>query len=172
MKDGDENAFTEIYYRYWKLLFSVAGNKLENLTDAEEAVQDVFADLWKRRLDINITHSLKAFLAGAVKFRIYSIMADCQRRKNNLRSLYRKNPSVSLSAEEAYNLKHLEEQLIKASTNLPDRCRLVYQLSREAGYSNKQIAQTLRISEKTVETQITRALKYLRTALHGIMSIF
>ena len=125
MKDGDENAFTEIYYRYWKLLFSVAGNKLENLTDAEEAVQDVFADLWKRRLDINITHSLKAFLAGAVKFRIYSIMADCQRRKNTLRSLYRKNPSVSLSAEEAYNLKLLEEQLIKAATKLPDRCRLV-----------------------------------------------
>ncbi|QEC73898.1 sigma-70 family RNA polymerase sigma factor [Arachidicoccus ginsenosidivorans] len=69
------------------------------------------------------------------------------------------------SVEEAYRLKILQEEILQAANQLPDKCRLIYKLSRENGYSNKKIASVLSLSEKTVENQITRALHFLRKKL-------
>ena len=166
---GNEHAFTEIYHRYWKLLFSVAANKLYNLADAEEVVQDVFADLWKRRSSIHIHQSLKSYLAAAVKFQVYSLMNKKYRQRQYEESLQQHATAIS-HIEEQYDLKVLQEQLQQTTAGLPERCRLVYELSREAGLSNKEIAQSLDISEKTVENQMTRALKHLRTSLKSFFS--
>lgn len=172
LKAGDECAFNEIYRRYWKLLFSVAGNKLNNLSDAEEAVEDIFVDLWKRRDSINITHSLKSFLAGAIRFRVYTILAGYYRQRVQKELLtYKSINTMEPSVEEAQHFNYLQNQILLAVTKLPERCRLVYQLSRDEGYSNKQIAHTLKISEKTVETQITRALRQLRIAVQNFMTL-
>ena len=54
LKEGNEAAFTEIYRRFWKLLFSVAANKLNDPEDAKELVQDVFTNLWKRRAELTM----------------------------------------------------------------------------------------------------------------------
>jgi len=166
---GNEYAFTEIYHRYWKLLFSVAANKLNNLADAEEVVQDVFADLWRRRSSINIHQSLKSYLAAAVKFQVYSLIYK-RYRQRHFEEMLQQNASTISHVEEQYNLKVLQEQLQQTTAQLPERCRLVYELSREAGLSNKEIAQSLNISEKTVENQMTKALKHLRTSLKSFFS--
>lgn len=172
VKKNDVQAFEQIYHRYWKLLFSIAHAKLEDLSDAEEAVQDIFADLWRRRNQIDITTSLKSYLAGAVKYRVYTMLAARHRLRENQASLLHQNLNeYELPADEIYRLKVIREQLTAASMELPERCRLVYQLSRESGYSNKRIAYELRISEKTVETQITRALRHLRAVLQGLLSV-
>jgi len=164
MAQGNETAFTEIYHQYWKLLFSVAANKLNNLADAEEVVQDVFADLWKRRAEIDIRQSLKSYLAAAVKFQVYSLLYKRHRQRAFEQSL-QQDTSATSHVEEQYNLKVLQEKLQQTAAQLPERCRLVYELSRDAGLSNKEIAQSLDISEKTVENQMTKALKSLRTSL-------
>jgi RNA polymerase sigma-70 factor (family 1) len=166
---GDELAFTEIYHQYWKLLFSVASNKLENLADAEEVAQEVFADLWKRREEINIRQSLKSYLAAAVKFQVYSLL-DKKYRQRQREQTMQQHISTTSPIEEQYDLKVLQEQLQQTAALLPERCKLVYELSREAGLSNKEIAQTLDISEKTVENQMTKALKHLRTSLKSLFS--
>jgi RNA polymerase sigma-70 factor (ECF subfamily) len=166
---GNELAFTEIYHQYWKLLFSVAANKLNNLADAEEVVQDVFADLWKRRAEINIRQSLKSYLAAAVKFQVYSLIYKRQRQRRYEEGLQQQDTAF-LQVEEQYELKALQEKLQQTTAQLPERCKLVYELSREAGLSNKEIAQSLDISEKTVENQITRALKHLRASLKSFFS--
>ena len=169
MAQGDELAFTEIYHQYWKLLFSVAANKLDNLAEAEEVVQDVFADLWKRRAEIDIRQSLKSYLAAAVKFQVYSLLYKRHRQRHHEKILQQNSSSTS-HVEEQYDLKTLQEQLKQTTAQLPERCRLVYELSREAGLSNKEIAQSLDISEKTVENQMTKALKVLRTSLKSFFS--
>lgn len=172
LKKDDVQAFEQIYHRYWKLMFSIAISKLNDLSDAEEVVQDIFADLWKRRDVIEITTSLKSYLAGAVKFQVYTTLAVRYRLKQKKEALAQNtNEQHEIPADEIYRLKVIREQLTAASNELPERCRLIYHLSREAGYSNKQIAYELHISEKTVETQITRALKHLRAVLQGIMSL-
>lgn len=173
LEKNDVQAFEEIYHRYWKLMVSIAMNKLNDLQDTEEVVQDVFTDIWKRRATIEITTSLKSFLAGAIKFKVYTVLAARYRMKKKKEALAGNAVEAhDISADEIYRLKLLQEQLTTASNELPERCRLIYHLSRESGYSNKKIAYELHISEKTVETQITRALKHLRSALQGMLSLF
>jgi len=170
LREADEDAFNEIYRRYWKLLFSVALSKLEDYGDAELVVQDVFTDLWNRRATIEITYALKSYLAGAVKFRVYSTLAARQKLLKKKATLAnRSSVSMEHSVEDIYRFKVLQEQIISASNQLPERCRLIYKLSRESGYSNKTIAAKLCISEKTVENQITRALHHLRTVVQSIL---
>lgn len=169
MAQGDDLAFTEIYHQYWKLLFSVAANKLNNLADAEEVVQDVFADLWKRRQEIDIRQSLKSYLAAAVKFQVYSLLYKRHRQRHHEKLLQQHTSHLS-HVEEQFDLKALQEQLQQTTAQLPERCKLVYELSRDAGLSNKEIAQSLEISEKTVENQMTKALKHLRTSLKFFFS--
>lgn len=170
---GNELAFTQIYRQYWKLLFSVAANKLNNLAEAEEVVQDVFADLWKRREEINIRQSLKSYLAAAVKFQVYSLLHKKYRQRQHEQTMQQHTSTSSYSVnavEEQYDLRMLQAKLQQTTAQLPERCRLVYELSRETGLSNKEIAKSLNISEKTVENQMTKALKHLRTSLKSFFS--
>lgn len=162
LREDSEAAFTQIYYQYWKLLFAVAASKLDNVTDAEEIVQEVFADLWRRRRDIHIEQSLKAYLATAVKFQVYTMLAKKHREATRQEGSPAPD-SWAMAPDEAFRQKELQAQLYQLTQELPDKCRLVYQLSREAGLSNKEIAAKLDISEKTVENQMTKALKRLRT---------
>ena len=167
LQNGDETAFTEIYKRYWKLLFAIAANKTGVLADAEEIVQEIFADLWKRREVISIRHSLKSFLAGAAKFQVY-IYFDKQNRQ---RICQQEAIHGDSQVDPSYDYKALEEEVHQATAQLPERCRLVYELSRNAGLSHKEIARTLNISEKTVENHITKALKHLHAALRSLLSL-
>lgn len=164
LREGNEKAFTEIYYLYWKLMFYVASNKLNSPHDAEEVVQEVFADLWRRRSEVRIDVSLKAFLAAAVKFQVYTLMAKRHRETEKKALLEQVRISPTLPDEQLH-YKGLYEQFYDITQQLPEKCRLVYRLSREEGLSNKEIAGKLSISEKTVESQMTKALKKLRAGL-------
>lgn len=168
LRENSEAAFTAIYHQYWRLLFSVAANKLDNTTDAEEIVQEVFADLWRRREGITIELSLKSYLAAAVKFQVYSFMAK-KAREAQRQAAFPVEETTALSPEEQLYRKELQQQLYDITLQLPDKCRLVYQMSREEGLSNKQIAEQLSISEKTVESQITKALRRLRSGFRSLL---
>lgn len=171
IKTGDCIAFTEVYNRYWKLLFSIAANKLTCLADAEELVQEVFADLWKRRETLEIERSIKSYLSGAVKFQVYSALSKQYRARKNKQMLVFSEKTF-LTPKEQLDLKMLEQHLYNSANELPDRCRLIYKLSRETGWSNEAIASHLDISPKTVEAQLTKALKHLKTSLRAFFSFF
>jgi RNA polymerase sigma-70 factor (ECF subfamily) len=168
LKKSDEIAFTELYNRYWKLLFSVASNKTGSLTDAEEIVQDVFTDLWKRRATVEIRLSIKSYLAAAIKFQVYSLLAKRQREQKALEF------SVSqkvFTPEQELDFKNLQISLCENIASLPEKCQLIYLLKQE-GLSNKEIAKSLDISIKTVEGQVTTALRRLRTGMDYLFLIF
>lgn len=171
ISENDERAFTELYNRYWKLIFSVAINKLDDEEEAQEVVQEVFADVWKRREEIEIKHSVRSFLAGAARFQIYTIM-----RRNYKMKIVGMDSASSLSNEvsltEAYNAKLLKEQIESAVQTLPEACRLVFKLSRNEGKKNREIAELLNISEKTVENHMTKALKRLRLSIKSFFLLF
>jgi RNA polymerase sigma-70 factor (ECF subfamily) len=162
LQDGDAEAFTEIYIRYWKLLFYVSSKRLNNYTEAEETVQNIFTDLWARRTSINIHTSLKYYLATAVQYQVMNFLA----KKQILNSLEQteNKPSTNV-ADQALTFHELQQQIMELVRALPEKCRLVYHLSREKGLSNKNIASNLGISEKTVENQITKALARIRAGL-------
>ncbi|HEY0668864.1 MAG TPA: RNA polymerase sigma-70 factor [Sphingobacteriaceae bacterium] len=168
---GDESAFTEIYTRYWRRLFTLAANKIHNLEEAEEIVQDIFISLWSRRQLLTVEKSLHGYLATAVKYRVIT--------KLN-RSFHAQKYAVSLnqedlldhSTEQWIEFEELRTRLNKLVSTLPEKCRLVYTLSKEEGHSQKKIATDLKISEKTVEAHLARAMRSLRAGLTHLLMFF
>lgn len=164
LKRDDKEAFTEIYNRYWKKLLLVARNKLERLEDAEEIVQDIFVNLWNRRQEIHISTSLHSYLAVSVKYRVIKTLDKYFNKQNYINNLVASN-FVDDSTQERLRFNELFGQLNHYVSDLPEKCRLVFRLSRDLGYSQKQIAEELQISEKTVEAHMGKAIKTLRAKL-------
>ncbi len=165
LNKGNQAAFTEIYNRYWKKLFTIATGKLNNLTEAEELVQDIFLDLWNRREHIAIHSSLSAYLAVAAKYKILDQLA-----KRAQRTKYRQYATHAVtiadsSTQHWLDCEELKERLNRSVATLPEKCRLVFDLSRNKGLTQKQIASEMGIAEKTVEAHLGKALRKLRISL-------
>lgn len=161
----DRQAFTEIYNRYWKKLFTIAANKIADLDDAEEIVQDIFVSLWRRRADLDISGTLSPYLAVSVKYRVIKVL---NKRYHQQRYTDYNRVHISIadnSTEQWLEFEELKDRLLLFVAELPEKCRLAYRLSRDAGYSQKRIAEEMGISEKTVEAHLSKALKTLRTRL-------
>lgn len=171
-RDDDRAAFTELYHRYWKRLFVVAANKLNDQAIAEELVQDILADLWYRRKQINITTTLSAYLSVALKYKIIDYMARLNHRLKYEAYAALNNSLEDDVTQDWLGFEELKDRLSKLVNALPEKCRIVYQLSREQGYSQKQIARKLGIAEKTVESHLAKALKNLRTKLSSFLFVF
>jgi RNA polymerase sigma-70 factor, Bacteroides expansion family 1 len=168
LKGDDELAFTELYNRYWKKLFIVAANRLTHLEDAEEIVQDLFATLWHRRHTLDLTSELAHYLTVSVKYRVIKLLDKYHNQRRYINAIL-SNDKVDNSTQEQLAFDELREELAAYVNQLPEKCRLVFRLSREDGYSQKQIAETLQISEKTVEAHLGKAFKTLRAKLASFM---
>lgn len=168
LKGDDELAFTELYNRYWKKLFIVAANRLTHLEDAEEIVQDLFATLWHRRHTLDLTSELAHYLTVSVKYRVIKLLDKYYNQRRYINAIL-SNDKVDNSTQEQLAFDELREELAAYVNQLPEKCRLVFRLSREDGYSQKQIAETLQISEKTVEAHLGKAFKTLRAKLASFM---
>ena len=165
LKQSNSSAFTEIYNRYWDKLYVVASNKLDDLYTAEEIVQDIFLDIWRRRETLPCAENIGGYLAVALKYKIINIR---QRRIIEQRYI---DESKVLGIQQIYMLENylqfdeLKNRLDDLVAQLPEKCQLIYKLSREEGLPQKRIAEKLGIAEKTVEAHLTRALKAIRSKI-------
>lgn len=171
LRQGDEEAFAAIYDRYWMRLFSVATNQLDNAAEAEELVQDLFTDLWSRRVQLDI-RSLNSYLSVALNYKVINMLARRNRRRRFEHSLTGQPMQHENAAEQWLSLEELQHKLAARVAALPQQCRLVFTLSRDEGLTRAQIAGKLGIAEKTVESHITKALRALRAAIGLFFSIF
>ncbi len=169
VKLGDHEAFTEIYNRYWKSLLTVAANKTGDMDEAEEIVQDIFVSIWNRRTKLEIKTSLKSYLAVSVNYQVMKVLANQSIREDCGKESTAHTIFHDYSAQYWLEFEELQEQLSELVAMLPEKCRLVFRLSRDSGYSQKEIASELGISEKTVEVHLGKALKTLRNGLNYFM---
>ncbi|HLZ89633.1 MAG TPA: RNA polymerase sigma-70 factor [Puia sp.] len=165
LKSDNEAAFTEIYHRYWQRLFIVAMHRLANTEEARELVQDIFCNLWKRRHSLQIDYSLNTYLSAAVKYEVINRLAQKGRQQRFRSKLSREWLEASKDTENQLQFNELQDQLAALVQTLPEKCRIIFQLSREKGYSQKRIAAELGIAEKTVEAHLANALRKIRTGL-------
>jgi RNA polymerase sigma-70 factor (family 1) len=157
---GDTRAFEVLYRRYFAKLYGTAYKRLQDKALAEEVVQELFVSLWERRQSLAIK-DVSAYLFSSIK---YLIIANI--KKNNLlESLNTTDIDLAVDNTREYlSFDELHQSYQQALKNIPYRCREVFLLKR-SGLSHKEISEKLDISEKTVENQMTKALKILKEAL-------
>lgn len=170
VRNGDRDAFTEIYNRYWKLLFNTAYNVNRNREDSLDVCQSIFLWFWENRSEVKVATSLKAYLQTAVKYKIANLIRNGKVRE----SLFDDLAKIDLQTYNANELeiKELKCLIAQLCDELPAKCREVFLLSREEHLKHKEIAERLGIAEKTVDDHITRALHKLKTPLSKLASIF
>lgn len=160
MQGGDERVLIEIYDRYWDKLLAVAFNRLGNQEEAEECVQDVFYKLWRLRHDFSLSKlELANYLSRAIRNQSFNILERHHRER--LRSAhYDPVKDINLlSPERQLMIRELQQQIDHSIKALPPQCQLVFKLSRQEGFTNKEIAEKLNLSENTVKSHLKKANK-------------
>ena len=164
LREGDQTAFNELYYRYWKKLYNIIYGKLKSSESSEELVQDLFISLWLKREQLVIHTSFSAYISMAARYLAMKKMQADKVHYTYLNNLDTQELQEN-STERVVFLSNLQESFEKEVTNLPDKCRQVFMLSRKDNLSTREIASRLQISEKTVENQIGKALRIMRLRL-------
>lgn len=167
LKEERVAAFEEIYNRYWNKLYSAAYKRVQSREVSEELVQDLFTSLWVNRKTISVHTSLAGYLFTSVRYLVLNHV-----QKELVRSSYKsslKPGRTDNSTEETVMLNDLVLNLNAAVEQLPVKCKSIFELSRKEYKSNKEIAAELGISEKTVENQLTKALRRLRLGLNSLL---
>jgi len=165
LKKGDKLIFEEIYREYYIPLCYYCLRYTENFEDSEEIVQELFLKLWEKHEELEINSSLNAYLYRAIQNYALNFLSK-EKTKDKYIVLNDKQPYDTF---ENGLVKLEEEELRKilklAILKLPEKRRRIFELSRFDGYKYRKIANQLSISVKTVENQMTKALKYLRVVL-------
>jgi RNA polymerase sigma-70 factor (ECF subfamily) len=166
---ADEQVFEKLFVDWYGPLHAYACSVLKDKSLAGEAVQAVFSHLWERREQLRIQASLKAYLYGSVYHECMSwLRREKIRRKYRSGLLMRLGKEAGRSAENAFDKAEageLEQRFQRALDELPGQCKAIFQLSRFSDLTYREIAEQLGISVKTVEAQMSKALKLLRVKL-------
>ena len=163
LKQDDENAFDEMYERYFIPLLNTAFKRLQSKEDALEIVQDLFVQLYFKRKQIEHTHNLGGYLQMMLRNKIIDRFREQLVRKKHIYQIQQMKAETEPNAPEvSMDVKMLEQKIHAVIEQLPDKCREVFLLSRFDNLSHQAIAQKLNISVSTVEKHIVKALKIVR----------
>jgi len=165
LQEGDSNAYTVIYHRYFDLLYLHASKKLKDYDEAKDLIQEIFVYLWNNRRKLNINTSLKSYLYVAVRNKVLdyiSHQAVAYRYADSLQSFINKGHCITdYLIREKQLITIIDEEIAL----LPYKMRVIFELSRKQNLSHKEIAELLSISELTVKKQVANAIKILKSKL-------
>lgn len=163
-------AFEILYDRYWEKLLIHTRHMLGSEHEAEEAVQNVFMKIWKSRQKIDIRNTFYTYISTCVKYEIMAMLIRQKRQREADASRWFAGTDAEQhnNTQELMDYESTRKQLEATVLQLPEKCQLVFRLSREKGLSEKEIAVQMAISGKTVQAHMTKALKILRSNLHQV----
>lgn len=164
LQKDSEQAIVLIFKRYYNYLCKVVYKIIPDYTLVEDLTQEVFFELWRKKEQLSVTASLKAYIRRAAVNKSLNYIRD-QKIKFADEEHYPVVKSKEPSATQKLEADELQVRIDEAIDRLPERCRVIFVLSRFEYMSYSEIANSLDISVKTVENQISKALKLLRVAL-------
>lgn len=171
LKDGDQTSFQKLYSTYAPKLFGFSRKYLNSTQDAEEIVQEVFIRIWEKRQNIDENQSFSSYVIQAAKHRIYNGFRKRVNEQAYLDFLIYTDESARDFTQMDVEYQEIKKKAEVAIESMPPRRQEIFRLSREAGLKNKEIANKLQISIKTVENQMGQALKFLREELSDYQMI-
>ncbi|RIH65425.1 RNA polymerase sigma-70 factor [Mariniphaga sediminis] len=164
IKSGDKQAFRLLFDEHYSSLCLYANSLVNNLELSQDIVSDCFVRIWERKNDIGIESSIKHYLLFSVRNAIYSYLRSPESRKTDINTIIDKLENTPI---EEYNLETDESilRVYKLIEELPEQRRKILELATFKGKSYKEISEVLGISVNTVNTQMTRAYRFLRDRL-------
>jgi len=172
LKKDDMKAFDIIYKKYSRRLYGFVFRYIKQEADTEEIVQDVFIKIWKCRNKMDVYSSFESFLftiAHNATVNLLKKRATEQKYVEHVKSLQIINESYELTDEIHY--KELMQKFQGLVNELSPRQKEIFQLSREDGLSNKEIADKLGISIQTVKNHLVTTLSFLKSKLDNNLLI-
>jgi RNA polymerase sigma-70 factor, ECF subfamily len=171
LKEGDQTAFELLFHFYYPGLVVYTSQFTADRNDAEEIVQDFFVRFWQKHQQIIPSDTFKNYFFSSVKNSSLNFL-----KHKKIEAKYLKELSDLASQHLVYDpdlyLSTELQQRIKDSINLlPERCREIFMMSRIQGMKNDEIAKELELSKRTIETQISNALKVMRVELKDYMGL-
>ncbi|GJM35754.1 MAG: DNA-directed RNA polymerase sigma-70 factor [Saprospiraceae bacterium] len=168
MQQDGEKAIEQLFRMYYTYLCHAVYRVLGDPSLVEDLVQEVFFELWRKKDSLQINISIKAYLRRAAVNKALNFIRD-QKIKFEEEDRAPVQVSKINSVVQKLEAAELQVEIDKVIDSLPDRCRVVFVLSRYEEMSYQEIADHLGISAKTVENQISKALKILRKALNAYL---
>ncbi|ODS84549.1 MAG: RNA polymerase sigma-70 factor [Cytophagaceae bacterium SCN 52-12] len=166
----NEESFKALYERYWEKVYAICYTHIRQQEVAQGMVQDIFRSLWERRDSLEINTAPEKYLARAAKFKVFEHIRNVQLRKEHLEKAAAGQPGHTHNTESEIMYNNLRSRVNLLVENLPEKCQRVFRLSREEGFTNKEIANMLSITERAVEYHVARALHALRIRLREYLS--
>ncbi len=171
IKNGDEQAFEQIYKEYYARLFHYLKGYLKESEEIKDVIQNTFIALWNNKSSLTEDTRIYSWLFTVVRNQCLNYIRDKETRikfqsaieLHESEKLRWQSHTLHSSIPESITLSEITKLIDDAVREMPDGCRKVFVLSRYDGLSNKEIGLQLNISPKTVENQITKALKILRS---------
>ncbi|EHQ29726.1 RNA polymerase sigma factor [Mucilaginibacter paludis] len=165
LKSGDQAAFTEIYDRYWSIMYAHAYKMIKNREEAKDLIQEIFSTLWLKSHLLTEDTNVSGYLYTAARNRVFNLMSQHKTRHDYFNAIAR-----FATEESTATIEHLEERDLEAAVEreiqlLPPKMREIFELSRKQNLSHKEIAEQLNLSDQTVKKQVQNALKILKPRL-------
>jgi len=177
LRERDKQAYTEIYVRFWPVLFRHALRMLRDEDEATDVVQDIFAVLWEKATALKLSGTLAGYLYSATRNRVIDRLARHKLEQHYLNSLEDYLTQGTPAADDAMIAEELAQRIEQEVAKLPKKMRQIFLLRQQAQHSYREIAESIGTTEGNVKKQLYNAMKLLKSKfqvliLTGIWHLF
>lgn len=171
LKQDNAEAYELLYHRYKGLLYVHAYKRLQDREEVSDIIQEIFLKLWEKRRSLTITTNFSGWLYQAVRYKIIDRFSRRQTAEKYVDSFQQYLGTHANATDHPVREKMLNALIQQEIASLPPKMRMVFELSRQAHLSHREIAQQLNISEQSVRSHIKNALRILRVRF-GLYLLF
>lgn len=173
LKKDDKSAVDELFNYYYPRLYHFSKSILKIEAEIDDILQEVFVKIWLNRYKINNAETFNSYIFTITKNEVLNLIRSNLKNQTFRDELFRRTVADEYQPQNQLEFEEIKAGIDKIVAGLPEKRQQVYILSRTDGQSNREIAQQLNISEKTVEDHITHAIKYIKICMIdiGIISI-
>jgi RNA polymerase sigma-70 factor (ECF subfamily) len=164
IQNSDSSALQTLFERFWEPMYTLAFRLLKQEDLAKDMVQEVWIDLWNRRATVK-NQNIAGYLMRATRLRVYKEFRDTKLLLKDT-SFFDELPCTDHDdTQESIFSERSIARVEHAIAQLPKKCKHIFILSRYQGLDNEEIANSLGISKRTVETHISNALLRIKNSL-------
>lgn len=163
LRERDTLAYTEIYTRFWPILFRHALRLLRDEEEAIDVVQDIFAVLWEKATVLKLSGTLAGYLYSATRNRVIDRIARHKLEQHYLNSLEDYLKQGTPSADDALIAAELAQRIEQEIAKLPKKMRQIFSMRQQAQHSYREIAESIGTTEGNVKKQLYNAMKLLKS---------